>query len=444
MTTRLICAFVAVLCASLFFDIAEASAQDSDQSTRMVLLNVPGGGTESVAETLLEIEGVELRDQDWFIKEIKKRGMSPKRIMSRPKDLVWIMKGGSVDYILYFQSEGEAFRATVVGEGGEPVSDFSIDRTSDGISEAGLRIIKLEVEELLGVAASQVDIDAEIARREAEKEAAKSAPKDPEDVRKAALAEKAAVEERLSEDWLWARANVRMFKRDIAYSGASGASLTYKSGFYPGFSLNVEAYPTALFDAEGAGVGVMLDYAMGFDSVTFEGRNQDGSGTEEVSSPIGHMELEGGIIYRLDSPIGSSGGTNTVRVRVKVTGRHERYTVDDERALPSLTRTSVVAGATISHPVVIPELAVQGFFEFIPAGFNHAGAELFGSSSAFTYGFATGIGGLFSITDAFAALLGYRFRITRPSYEGSGSSDFEDTTGFELVQGLHLGILYQY
>lgn len=441
MTNRLIGAFVVFFGLTLV-SLASAQAQEKT-GNRLVLLNVPGGGTDAVAETLLEIDGVELRDQKWFIAQIKKRGMSPKRIMSRPKDLIWIMQGGEIDYILYFESEDEAFRATVVGEKGEPVRDFLIDRSSSGISEAGLRIIKLELEEQLGVAASQVDIDAEIAKREAEKEAAKNAPKDPEDVRKAALERKRAVEERLSEDWLWARANFRMFKRDLSYSGSSGASLTYRSGFYPGFSLNVEAYPTALFNPDGAGVGVLLDYTMGFDSVGFEAPTEGGE-TEPASASIGHMEIEGGVIYRLDSPIGREGGTNTVRVRVKLTARHERFSVGDERAFPSITRTTVVAGGTFSHPILIPELAAQAFFEFIPFGFNHTPSDLFGDTPSYTYGLATGLGALYSITDAFAAIASYRFRVTRPSYSGRGSSDFEDTTGFELVQGLHLGILYQY
>jgi hypothetical protein len=421
---------------------AVAQGDKAEGTTRMVLLNVPGGGTERVAETLLSIGNMELRDQDWFIKEIRKRGMTPKRIMSRPKDLVWIMQGGDIDFILYFQGEGEEFQGTVVGEEGMKVDEFKLDRTSDGISEAGLRIIKLEIEELLGVAASQIDIDEEIAKREAAKKEAAEAPDDPADARRKAIEERRALEERLSKDWIWARANARMFKRDLVYAGADGAILTYKSGFYPGFSFNVEAYPTALFNPEGAGVGLMLDYAMGFDSLTFEAAG-DG-GTEAVTQSIGHMEIEGGLIYRLDSPIGSDGGTNTVRVRVKLTGRHERYTLEDERALPSLSRTTVVAGATVSHPVLIPELAVQGFFEFLPFGFNQTGAELFGDTSGYTYGFATGVGGLFELTEAFAVIFGYRFRVTRPSYVGDGELDFNDTTGFELVQGLHLGILYQY
>ncbi len=429
MFRTLLAIITAVVCTFAFASNAAAQPKKEGE-IRMVLLNVPGGGTDKVADKLLEIEGVQLRDQKWFVREIKKRGMTPKRIMSRPKDLVWIMQGGAVDFILYFEKDAGDLSGTVVGSEGKPVGEFGIELSGKRVSDAGLAAIKSEMEALLGVASEAEE--AETGSEESE-EGTQVRTLDSEEAEEGEGPEEAEEPEEVddSEPWLHARLNGQLFKRDLVYAGATGAVLTYKSSFYPGFSVGLDAFL-------GPNFAVLLDYAMGFDSLTFEARDAEGN-PESVTESIGHMEIEGGALYRVGAT--SSKGT---QVDVKFSARHERYTLGDERALPSLTRTSVVLGGSVARSFLVPQFLLRGHMEVSPAGLNHAGADLFGESSGLTYGFSAGVGGQFDLSDSLGASFGYRFRFTRASFSGEGTLDFTDTTGFELVQGLHLGILYRY
>lgn len=409
-------------------------AQAQSDEARLVVLDVPGGGTERLTEALGTIEGVELYDQAWFIEQLQERGFKASGIMNRPKDLHWVMKGASIDYVIFLKPEGEdTYAANVVEEKtGEPALTFSIDRTDKGLSEAGAELARREIADFLGKA----EPEAAIAR--VDEEVDEPEPVDPNEIRRQAAQRDKEILERLSKDWLWARAKFRMLRRDLSVADANRHVLAHESPMYPGLEAMVEAYPLGSVDPEYAPAGFYLSYTHGFDSVAVT--NAEG---EDQTISITHLEIEGGSIYRIDSPLGRQSSAINARVRIKAGVRYVADLPDDNPVLPETSNTQLVFGGMLNYPAIFDRFAVQGQLEFIPLAFWGGGQAEFGESS-FTYGFAARLGALYAWTDHFGLEFGYGFRVLRTTFEGSGASEFEDAQAFELVQGLDVGVLYQY
>lgn len=412
---------------------APAWAQSPDH--RIALLNVPGGGTEILTEGLEQIQGVKVEDQDWFINEIQSRGISPRKILRRPKDLRWVIEGAEISYILYLrddEEDEEKYLARFIGKNGEVERELPVDRSSKGLTETGARVIVDEARELLGAASADTPQVATLDEPE-------EGLQDPQELVERKRAEEEEVKDRLSRDWLFASVGARLLKRDLNLSGSNGAVLNYKSQFYPGAQIDLEAYPLAHSDPEAAGVGVYLTALMGFGSV--KAAQDDPSVI--VDNAVSHLEIEGGPTYRLVSPLGQEGGATMVKARIKAAMRYTSFSVDPNRALPSTSLISVVVGAAVSYPVFTPGFAIQGEFEVVPIGFWGTSSEFFGESSS-TYGFGAGLGGLYAFSPSLGVQFGYKFRVDRSQFDGDGTLEFTDTQAFELVQGAHLALFYQY
>ncbi len=430
---RLLLALVATT-AAIFLAPDEAHAQDT--SYRIVLLNVPGGGTDKLSEGLKGIEGVTLEDQGWFIEEVKSRGITPRKILRRPKDLRWVIDGAEIDYIVYLKGEGdETYIANFIGQDGTVDQEVEVDRTSEGLTESGVKIIVDEATKLLGASTGTTEVATVDEGPEAQTEEETLSPNELLAKRKA---EQEARVERLSRDWLFASLSGRFLKRDLTLSGANGAVLNYHSQFYPAVGADVEAYPFSS-DPDAADVGLYADFMMGFASV--KAPVEDPTVVEDVS--ISHLEVEGGPKFRLVSPLGQEGGATMIKASVKLGVRYTSFSVDPNRSLPSTSLVSVVIGAAVSYPVFTPGFAIQGEFELVPIGFWGTSAEFFGESSS-TYGFASGLGGIYAFSPNLGLKFGYKFRTDRTSFSGNGELDFVDTEAFELVQGAELGVFYQY
>ena len=133
-------------------DVAAAQSGTSSgdgQTHRLVLLDVPGGGTDKLQSALEEVGSFEFKHQAWFVQQIRKRAIEAKGIMGRPDDLKWLMQQAEVDYILFLApADQSTYRANLVEPStGKPGMTTTVDRTNQGLSSAGSRLIATEIED---------------------------------------------------------------------------------------------------------------------------------------------------------------------------------------------------------------------------------------------------------------------------------------------------------
>ncbi|MFB6351472.1 MAG: hypothetical protein ABEK29_06750, partial [Bradymonadaceae bacterium] len=99
---------------------------------RLVVLNVPGGGTDSLLSQLRAIDGVALQTQEWFVEQTKRQGLSPEGIMSDTKRLRMLLERAGIDYLLFLKPADSLYTATLlVGPDATATIEMEVDR-SDG------------------------------------------------------------------------------------------------------------------------------------------------------------------------------------------------------------------------------------------------------------------------------------------------------------------------
>ncbi|MEZ4460810.1 MAG: hypothetical protein R3E66_13980 [bacterium] len=323
-----------------------ALAEDGDLN--VAVLDVPGGGTELLTKGIDEIDGVVVRDQKWFLGEITSRGISPKRILRRTKDLKWVIKGANIKIIVYLaKSEDETkYDVGLMDESGTNAKEFQVDVTESGLSEPGVKLIVAELRGLLKKPEASIALVEETPVEPVTEEP------DPEDLdpaeqRKRALAEEERLKARLTKDWLVASISGRIFSRELMVTSPNGNQLSYSSAPYPGVELKAEAFPGAFADPEYADIGFILRFATGFGSV--ESTRKD---------PMLHIDAEVGPLFRLVSPLGQEGGTTSVRAQAKATVRYTSFVVDSQ-ALPETSLIAPTIGASVAYPVFAPDLLLR-------------------------------------------------------------------------------------
>ena len=406
------------------------SSSQGETPKRLVILNIPGGGTDRLRSSLDELKAFEFKGQGWFIKQIRSRAIKPKGIMSRHEDLAWLMTQAKMDYILYLVPTDESiYKVNLVEQStGKPALQTTADRTDEGLSQAGARLIAREIEDYLAPEEPEPKAD----------EQADSKPADPEKVVEQAEEDTEQKRQQARRHWLWASGRFRLFKRDLTVAGSNNAVLSYASKYYPGFELDVEFYPLGPSNPEWATFGLLVDFNQGFESV----EDEDNAGEIESIS-ISQTPIEGGPIFRLENPFKRDGSLLRPRIRFKFAVRHTAYAVDKNDRLPSTSMTSIIAGALLSQPVLFDGFAAEAELEITPVAFFGRGGGLFGTSSL-SHAFATRIGVKYAFSEAIRAVGGYRFRLNHSKFQGTGSSDFVDSEAFELVQGIDVGIQYEY
>jgi hypothetical protein len=406
------------------------SSSDQQSPKRLVILNVPGGGTEHLRASLAQLKTFEFKGQGWFVKQIRSRAIKPKGIMSRSEDLAWLMTQAEMDYILYLAPADEStYTVNLVEQStGKPGLQTTVDRTKDGLSKAGARLIGQEVEDYL--APDEPEPTPE--------QKADSEPAEPDEVVEQAEEDTEKKREQARRHWLWASGRFRLFKRDLTVAGSNNAVLSYASKYYPGFELDVEFYPLGPSNPDWATFGLLVDFNQGFESVNIE---SNGGDVQKIN--ISQTSIEGGPIFRLENPFKRDGSLLRPRIRFKVAVRHTAYAVDKNDRLPSTSMTSLIAGALLSQPVLFDGFAAEAELEITPVAFFGRGGGLFGTSSL-SHAFATRVGVKYAFTRAVRIVGGYRFRLNHSKFQGTGSSDFVDSEAFELVQGIDVGIQYEY
>lgn len=418
----LVLVFLGVFCV-----VSPVWAQEAEKA-RVVVLDVPGGGADLLRQKVGEIETVEVQDQKWFLGELSSRGISPKRILRRPKDLKLVMANAGIAYVVYLaksESDAALYDAGFVGTTGESEVKFTVEATDSGLSEAGADAVVVELRKLVKgpePVAQVVETPVEVVEEEPVDDL------DPAEQRKRALAERQRLQERLTKDWLVATIAGRVYSRTLMVTSSNGTQLSYASAPFPGLELKAEAFPAAFVDPELADVGFLVRVGAGAGKV------------ESVSSDSMTMiDAEVGPLFRLVSPLGQDGGTTSVRAQAKFTLRYTSFMVDS----PALPETSMIAptiGASVAYPVLAPGVVVTGYFDVVPFGIWGANREGFGESS-YSFSVSTGLGMIYAINKMLGVVGGFDVRLERTSFSGSGTLGFEDALGFEYVQSAYIGAL---
>ena len=408
---------IASFCATPVF------AQDDTPEPLIVLLDVPDGGTAGLEKELVAIGGVAVKNQKWFLGELSSRGISPKRILRRPKDLKWVFKGANITYIVYLarnESEEGLYDASFVDSTGESTVKFTVERTADGLDGAGAKRVALEMKKILkksDTAIALVD------------EAPEEKPKVVDDgglaeERELAAKNEAKAQEQLSAKWLEGIIAARIFSREMMVTSANGTQLSYASAPYPGFELKVVAFPGVTSGSEFENIGVVGRLAMGIGSV-------DSIRTDSML----HLEGELGAIFRLIAPVAQEAG-DSVSAQAKFSLRYTSFMVDSA-ALPETSMIAPTVGASIAMPV-IPKLAINGYFDVVPLGIWGGSLEGFGES-AYTFSFSGGLGFSYAINEMLGIVGGIDMRLERTIFQGRGDLGFEDARAIEFLQSAHVG-----
>ncbi|RAL24895.1 hypothetical protein DL240_01415 [Lujinxingia litoralis] len=430
------------------------------------MTEIPGGGTDTLLMELRDIAGLDVRDQEWFANQVRGRAFRLEGITGRSSDMMWVMRGGSIAVVVNMVAYDEAeYRAQfITAESGTVAHQFAIDRSEQGLNRTGARVVRTELERFLGLGGSPAPAQAapstpveepaspaqpttsDAAQASSSESAAPAEvaqleepvdPSDPEALRRRAAAEEEALLNRLSRDWLWLRAYGRMFRKDFMVAGES-AIFSYKSAGFPGFELDVEAFPFGRTNPEMMAAGVYVNYSHGFDGLNIVTTDESGQeNTESVS--LQSMVIEGGAIYRLDSPLDN----NNRQLRFKLGARYDAFTATENPMLPSTSVISLVVGTRLVLPVIIDAFAVTAQVDVAPVSVFSNGADVFGTDS-FSYGFGTELGFVYEFIDNLFMSASYAFRLTRSDFTGEGESEFSESDAFDMNQGLKVGIVYQY
>lgn len=410
-----------------------ADAQSGRETPTLVVLNVPKGGTDALVSEFRSTGKFAVEGQGWFIEQIRQLGMSPRGIMSNSDNLGRVMRTSGIDYILYLVPDGDNYEARLVTDSsGSPAFTTQASMSDAGLSAGAARGMR---EEIVAYLASQRQPSQPTTTQQQTEEQSEEQTQEEDGEEKTEEKKKEAKGDGAS-NILWATGRFRLIKRDLTVAGANNSVVIYASTFYPGLEIDAEVYPLGLADPSLRAVGLMVDFIQGFESIPF----QDAEGNQTNLS-VSQTEFEVGPIFRLLPP--DPGATIRRRVRVKTSVRYSSYGITPNPKLPSTNQTAVILGARLTQPLLSDSFALEADLELIPIAFFGKGGDLFGESST-THGFTTRLGAMYAFTDALRAVAGYRFRLHHTRFVGRGASNFIDSEGFELVQGIDVGLQYRY
>lgn len=442
---------IAILMLATFSVVLSTSlawADDEVAPMRVVLVDVPGGGTELIEEVMADIAlDFDVRSQDWFADQAKQRAFNAAEIIDKPSDLVWVMDGSNIDLIIDVKEQSaEDYQVRfIVADGAETEREFFADRGHSGsLRRGGAMIIRFQLEDFLdarpNLAASVVDDEQPDETSDEDEEADIS---DPQAMRERAAQDREDLMEHYSRDWVWVRVHGRWFQKDFSVASRD-AVFTFRSGGFPGFELDVEAFPLGMSNPDMVEAGFYLTYNHGVQSLNL---HTEGEQSAAQSVSVHNLTVEGGALYRLDTPLDESNR----QLRFKIGGRYEAFSITDNASIPSTAKAGLVLGTRLVLPVMLDEFAVTAGLDIVPAAAFLEGSQFFGADS-FTYGFGSELGILYEVFDNGFMSAGYSFRVMRTEFTGDGDPlgeegnpvVFADSEAFDLNQGLRAGFVYQY
>jgi len=430
---------------------ARAEAEpDAESDPRLVVLNVPGGGTDSLRSQLVSIEGIALETQEWFVDAIKRHDLSPNGIMTDRERLRTVMQKSDIDYLLYLEPDEDHYTAKLL-EGPEvaAVVELEVERVDGGLPSSGAETVCEQMtaffsSEDVGGTVMIEDSTGETSEDEETSGGEETSEGEAGSGDGAAAARSGTESESREAGHLdgpvvwWATARGRLFRRNFTVAGVGNALLTYTSGFYPGFELEVEVFPVAGAESLSAPLGIYATYNHGFETLP---GSPGGEGTPTGAISATHLESEVGLAARLGGrlPAGPLGSIS--RLRLSVGGHLAWFVVEANDQLPTTSTVSAALGGRLTEQLVGDRLAVRAGLKLFPFTTFLKGGGLFGDSS-YTNGFAARLGLLYAISDHVGLVGGYRFRLHHSRFRGQGASGFRNAEAFELVQGIDVGIQY--
>ena len=422
---------------------AEASAEGPP---RVVILNVPGGGTDLLVSQLTSIETIDLKEQDWFVAEIRKHELEPKGIMSNREALSTLMRKSTIDYLVFLQPDETSYTATLLeGPEAESVLEFDVERTDGSLSEEGAKTIGDQYSEFFAPEPPTEDGDQTEGVELPEKttgggeEAEETETSGDQNEQASTETEADASSEGSSAPVaLWTSGRGRMFRRNFNAAGADNTILSYASRYYPGFEVDARLFPFGGIGEAFAPVGIYVDYNHGFETITVPPAEEGGS-PQGVS--LSHIEAEAGLLSHAGGELPATRSGALSRFQLKLTARQSWFIVEANDKLPSTSMTSLIVGGLLTEPIIGDRLAAQARLEVIPVALFSKGGELFGETS-YSNGFGTRLGLLYALSDRVSLVGGYRFRLHHSNFQGQGASGFRNAEVFELVQGIDVGIQY--
>lgn len=420
MIRTLVIAFGFCVSFLVFTTLVSTAYAADEQPTRVVILKVKG--VDALIDKVSKLDNVEVKDQSWFVKQVRQRGIKTKGLMRRPNELRWVMQGAEVSRVVYFDADGARFSVNFIGEDGEIRREFKVDRSGDGIDEETADLILKELKDDLGLTEQPQIQDATPVET-----AVVEAPK-----AEAALESKMPATRLYGSSGLDVKIYARLNKRDLGVNGSNGAVLTYPSQFYPGGGITLVYFPSDSNSATGVRVGAMVGLASVAAAVD--------PGQTAESKSLMHLEGELAVDHRVLQPTRGDGDRDAVRFDFTAAARYASYSVD-QGALPSVSMVSVELGASVSQRALAEGLTLGGNVMISPFGTWLSGGENYGNSPV-SYGFGAGLGGNYQLSDTLGLLFHYDLRFLRTSFSGQGTQDYLEAEAFELVQGLSLGVVY--
>lgn len=435
---------------------ASAAAQESasgdeeeqtDEKTarhRIVVLDVPTGGTEQLVRRVEEIGSFDVRRQSWFVRKVKYTDVENEDILSRPEALAEVMDVHEIDGVLLLKpvfpekgTDAERYRVVFVGTGGEldPIGEV---RVGDGVNEA----VAEEIRRLFEASYFDVgQVNSELqdcretvssCREKRREQADKIAEETTTDDERGQKGEgKSADTEPI---WVRARAGFRLFKRMFEVTGGGNALLRMTSGYFPGFEVSGWVYPFTPSAPQYSAFGLYASYAHGFG--TFPTRSGSDAGPT-----VSGWRIDGafGALVRLGRPGVRAPGRGQPTVRLKLFGEYSRDSLDPRAILPTMGRYSFVLEGGVTHNVFHDRFLLDLSVGMTPVAFFQTGQRAFGRS-ALVRGFRGRLGGRYAVTDSVQISLGYRFSLDRLQFEGAGRGGFVDSEGVDLVHGLDVNV----
>ncbi|GEM_PF-4210203 len=388
-------------------------AQEEETFTRVVILG--RGDHQNLNEALESFDPqIEIRGQTWFLKKVKSRGIRPKKLFKRPKDLTFILEMTETDFVFTLSADGKKkYNVKIYDQSGTIIKEMSV-KGKEGISKKGAAKVRAFYETLVELPAEEPEEEEE----EKEKEQEESEEVEVKEELKVKSEEKPSGPTTSN---ISIALSGGLFKRDFEVDSPDGALLSYNSNFYPGAQFE----GAFLFGDEKNRPGIFVRAVGAFDSVSVEKE-----GKIESSSLL-QIDAELGGFFLFSAPLLDS--------RLRGSVQHSRFQIDVS-ALPTTTYTTLNIDAEfLFHNLFAPGASLSAHLGFTPFGLFQDGGSLFGESS-FIYGFRAGLGGIYALSDSLVLRGDFQMRNLRSSFSGNGESEFADSHAFDFTQSAILGV----
>lgn len=443
--------FVAAVVFGVVLVVSTTAAADDEEPVRVVVVEVDEQSHRAINNVIADMDGFEVVAYSEFVDAVSDRAFTLDGITENPSDLQWVMDGSNLSLIIdLVEEDDEDYRVKfITDEEAKVEHEFLADRGRDGsIRRGGAAVIRFELEEffdLRGVAAAP-ERDTETTGETAEDdEEPEQAITDPDALREQAAREQEERREAFSDQWLWLRAHARLFQKNLSVA-ARQTVFTYDSGGYFGGEVDVEAFPLAPVNPDMYQMGFYATYNHGMYGLTIIEERGDEQTEHDLS--VNSLTVEGGALYRLDSPLEDSNR----QLRIKLGARYDSFSVDENPRIPSTANVALIAGTRLVLPMMTDEFALTASVDVAPLAMFTTGEELFGEESL-SFGFGSELGALFEMFDNGFLSAGYTFRMMRTNFEGEGEPlgdedddqlVFVDSEAFDLNHGVRAGFVYQF